>query len=132
MFHFSNIFDNFCILKACNPVAKSNTIPDDSIMILYFIPLIGASFFRGYKFVNLVICFFIAIVSIAIAESIVGGYLHVHTVCYGLVVLMCTHELERMARISFLSYKKEKLGIIARHNQDRADKDVVQLKCLMG
>ena len=85
--------------------------------MLYCIPIVGGACFKGFKFLSLIVSYVIGFLSISIAQTLVGSPLHIHTVCYGLVFLLSSHELERMSRMSFLFYDKEKRATFAQNEK---------------
>jgi signal transduction histidine kinase/CheY-like chemotaxis protein len=145
--HVGECEDSTSIFESqyCNPVAASNSIPHDQVMLLYSIPIVCQCVFRGIS-VEAVVTSWIAIVFFVLYALIeVRGWRQIWTLAYVILFMNISYEMERSYRVLYIQRKKVAYSteVTERHKVKMREKslsieaklkerEALQLRSLMG
>lgn len=129
----------------CNPVAISNSIPHDQVLILYAIPIACQCLVRGISVEALIACWIIITFCVLFALYEVRGWPQIWSLVYSGIFMNISYELERSSRVLFVqrmqvAYSTEIASRRKANLNDRArlieiklhEKEALQLRSLMG
>ena len=91
--------------QRCNPVAASNSVPHDSVLLLYAIPIANQAWMKGTTLTAVVGSYAIALVTVTVGLTWVNGPLQLYSVLWGLTFACVSVELERWMRVAFVRHK---------------------------
>ena len=99
--------DNVNIWEAqrCNPVAGSNSFPQDDMITFYLVPVYFTMMSRGVSIYGNMIAYAISAGAVLYAMQVVNGQLQSYSILWLGVYAMVTLELERWMRVSFVRHK---------------------------
>ena len=129
----------------CNPVAGSNSVPHDQVLLLYAIPIVCQCLFRGISVEALVICWIATVFFVLYALLEVKGWRQMWTLAYSVIFMNISYEMERSYRVVYdqrikAAYSAEiterhKLNMQVKAQSIEAklrEKEDLQLRSLMG
>jgi signal transduction histidine kinase len=129
--------------QGCNPVADAHSVPHDSVIVLFLVPILILTYFKGCTIQAAAVGSVIGLVGTSVALWMTGGYLQLYTALYGGIFALVTFEAERTKRVSFLltrsvrikqeSLHKEQLAAVTSMNKAMlVEAEMKQLRALMG
>jgi signal transduction histidine kinase/CheY-like chemotaxis protein len=129
----------------CNPVAASNSIPHDQVLLLYSIPIVCQCLFRGISVEALVTCWIATVFFVLYALIEVRGWRQIWTLAYAILFMNISYEMERSYRVLFVQRMKvaysaevterHKLNMQAKSlsiESKLREREALQLRSLMG
>lgn len=137
----TNMFNS----QYCNPVAGSNSIPHDQVLLLYAIPIVCQCLFRGISVQAIVTSWIATILFVLFALIEVKGWLQIWTLAYSIIFMNISHEIERSYRVMYVQRMKVEYSakVTERHKLNTQAKSLsieaelrerehLQLRSLMG
>jgi signal transduction histidine kinase len=129
--------------QGCNPVADAHSVPHDSVIVLFLVPILILTYFKGCTIQAAAVGSVIGLVGTVVSLWMVGGYLQTYTALYGMIFALVTFEAERTKRVSFLLTRsvrikqeklhKEQLAAVTSMNKAMlVEAEMKQLRALMG
>lgn len=129
----------------CNPVAASNSIPHDQVLLLYSIPIVCQCLFRGISVEAIVTSWIATIFFVLFALIEVRGWLQIWTLLYSIIFMNISYEMERSYRVLYVQRMKVEYStkVTERHKQnilknslsievELREREHLQLRSLMG
>jgi signal transduction histidine kinase len=106
---------NIWLSQQCNPVADSGSIPEDTVIGCYLVPIVAQLLFKGARFRTIVFCWVLETAFVTGAIIRVQGWVQIYTILYSFFFLYISYEVERFMRVAYV----QTLQVLAQTERER-------------
>lgn len=93
---------NIWLSQQCNPVGRAGSIPEDTVLLNYLMPVIAQVVFKGVRFRTIVIAWAVATACVTGAICSIQGWVQIYTILYSVFFLYISYEIERFMRVAYV------------------------------
>lgn len=111
---------NIWFSQECNPVASAGSIPADTVLVSYCLPILAQLLFKGIRFRTVAICWAIATAFVTGAVISIRGWLQMYSILYSFFFLYISFEIERFMRVAYV----QTLSVAAHSERERCSESI--------